>query len=307
MLDTTMADMSKQAKKSVIPSISIIIPYVSDSEVLNAIKSIHKDVSLQSHEIILVLDNKKLSFIPDLNIGCDCTKSIRNLGLPGPAGARNRGTEIACGELISFLDSDDTWLNGRYADLSSVALENKNAIVFGKHIRNKIFAFRALRILSLRKIKLNFQRRPYQRHILDLQVGNVVFHRNNFIPFNENMKYGEDRIWVLENALRGNVVIQVNKLTLEYFFSRPRANSRWDYVVELEISSYLDSIQKGLGKKYLSRESLRSFAYIGATRDLIGASTILSTKSGIKFARIPSFWLLYFISIASGLLRRLST
>ena len=92
------------------PLVSIIIPYYNKKETIN--RSIDS-VLYQTHanwELIIVDDKSE----PPLEVNEDwnspqiiCFKNDVNLG---PGLSRQKGLDIASGEFICFLDSDDYWL-----------------------------------------------------------------------------------------------------------------------------------------------------------------------------------------------------
>jgi hypothetical protein len=97
-----------------------------------------------------------------------------------------------------------------------------------------------------------------------LQVGNCAFlNQLNPPPFNENLQYLEDQIWVLNSLSCGFKVFQTSELTLNYYFSRDRSNARWNIETEQEIFRVLSNVEKKLSKKYINRKSLKSIALSG--------------------------------------------
>lgn len=89
------------------PLISVIIPTYQDAEYLEgAIES----VRAQTYEAveIVVVDSGGASWVAELS---DRNSDIVYDFQPpnGPAAARNRGIDLASGELIAFLDADDRW------------------------------------------------------------------------------------------------------------------------------------------------------------------------------------------------------
>lgn len=103
------------------PKLSVIIPTCNGDKTLPRAVSSVLCQDFSDFEIIIVDDNKE-----------DCSKSIselfdqkakikvvRNYGLHGPARARNVGVSFAVGELVTFLDDDDCYLQGRFKSLIS--------------------------------------------------------------------------------------------------------------------------------------------------------------------------------------------
>lgn len=91
------------------PAVSVVIPYFNNGAFLGeALESLSRqDYPL---EIVLVddgSDDDSVSRLPDVTY-------IRQENR-GPAGARNTGIRAARGELIGFLDADDTWPDGKLA------------------------------------------------------------------------------------------------------------------------------------------------------------------------------------------------
>jgi glycosyltransferase involved in cell wall biosynthesis len=96
------------------PRISVIIPvYNGDRYLAEAIRSVLNQ-TLPPDEIIVVDDGST----------DDTAALVRSMGAPirycrqsnhGPAAARNRGLELARGEILAFQDADDLWTAGRLA------------------------------------------------------------------------------------------------------------------------------------------------------------------------------------------------
>jgi glycosyltransferase involved in cell wall biosynthesis len=170
---------------------SIIIPVYNREKVIgNAISSIlNQDYS--SYEIIIINDGSEDDTLNSLEEFKGKIKIINLQKNSGPGFARNRGIEIATGEWLCFLDSDDTFHNQKLSKISNITnLEKHNCIVHNnilsttnvkikKYIKNGTFSF----ILKSTMI--------YYNSVISLSSAIVKkeFLLNNGICFNENKKF----------------------------------------------------------------------------------------------------------------------
>ena len=94
-----------------VPGVSVVLPVFNGARFLaDALTSIVAQ-EVQALEVIVVDDG---STDESFAIAEAWRPPLRTLRQPnaGPTAARNRGIEIAQGELIAFLDADDLWLAG---------------------------------------------------------------------------------------------------------------------------------------------------------------------------------------------------
>lgn len=98
------------------PSLSIIVPaFNSERHIAEAIGSIRA----QGHPSveIIVVDDGSTDRTPEVleSLAGPDLRYVRQENA-GPAAARNRGLELARGDVITFIDADDLWPPGRIAD-----------------------------------------------------------------------------------------------------------------------------------------------------------------------------------------------
>lgn len=93
-------------------SVSVIIPFFNSSSTLQrALQSVFLQTA-QVREIIVVDDASTLN---ERNQACELVRNYSNAKIisldrnTGAANARNFGWNLACGEWVAFLDSDDAW------------------------------------------------------------------------------------------------------------------------------------------------------------------------------------------------------
>lgn len=96
--------------------VSIIIPTYNRAEFLpRSINSVINQ-TYKNWELIIVDDrstDNTLQLVKKYAEKDKRIKYIKNTHKKGPAGAKNQGIEIAKGELLAFLDSDDEWLKDK--------------------------------------------------------------------------------------------------------------------------------------------------------------------------------------------------
>ena len=94
------------------PLISVIMPaYNAEKTISAAIESVLSQ-TLSDFELIVIDDCSKdntYQEVSKIRETDERIKLIRNLQNLGVSATRNIGVEIACGEIIAFLDSDDLW------------------------------------------------------------------------------------------------------------------------------------------------------------------------------------------------------
>ena len=94
------------------PSVSIILPYYKKINYINnTIKSVLNQ-TYQDFEIILVYDDTQLEDLQKIKKEFQNNSKIKiiiNKENLGAGISRNKGIENANGEIIAFIDSDDTW------------------------------------------------------------------------------------------------------------------------------------------------------------------------------------------------------
>ena len=97
------SDMKKPA------SVSVIIPFYNETGWLSeAIESVLRQ-TYPIHEIIVINDGSKEDVSALLNLYEGKIKYFYKEN-GGPSSARNLGINLATGDYLSFLDSDDVWL-----------------------------------------------------------------------------------------------------------------------------------------------------------------------------------------------------
>ena len=201
------------------PLVSVIIANYNAEEFLRESLNSVLNQSIKNIEIILVDDN---STDKSKNIAFELASSDNRLKVvcleknKGPSGARNKGLELAQGEWVSILDSDDLMHHDRLKTLCNIA-SAKNAdiivddlLVFsaasaGKSYRYLGDACKSLRWVTMEGfIKSNtFNVRGEPGYgVLKPIIRRSVIEENNLI-YDESLKNSEDYDFILKLMLSG--------------------------------------------------------------------------------------------------------
>lgn len=198
------------------PAVSVIIPtFNRERSLLHAIQSI-KAQSFQDFELIVVDDGstddtkKMILSLGDPKIQYFFQK---NQGLPT---AWNQGIKRSRGKYISFLDSDDGWLQEKLKKQLSF-LEVTNRKYHGCVTGYFFHALNGMKTSIIPKVKHTSLREIIWKNILHLGT-TFMCHRDVFEEigyFDENLQRGQDSDWLIR--FRKNFDIGIIPETLAVF------------------------------------------------------------------------------------------
>lgn len=176
--------------------VSVIIPvYNGEAFLEEAIQSIQQQ-NYQSLEIIIVDDG---STDRTAAIAASYSKQIRYIFQPncGPAAARNKGLEVAHGNVIAFLDVDDLWTPNKLKLQLSYLSRDPSEVVLGR--------------VQVETLDNEPEFKANTDSMLAFVVGCGLFRKSVFERigyFDVSLRYGEDIDWFLR-AREQNIVITV--------------------------------------------------------------------------------------------------
>lgn len=176
--------------------LSIIIPAYNCADTLKT--AVSSAVLFNDSQIIIVDDgstDNTPKIIAELCEKYPSVQSIRQQN-SGPAKARNTGIDVAKGEYIMFIDSDDTFVNTAYEKIISALNVDTDILIFG--FKQCFFGRADDKIYALNS---PFTVDEYYKNNLLNQVWNKAYKREflnkNNIRF-KAYRYGEDRIFNAE-------------------------------------------------------------------------------------------------------------
>ena len=191
------------------PFVSVIIPaYNCERFIAEAVESVRR----QDHrpiEIIVVDDGSTDGTSAHVkNLG----KDIRYVHQSnrGPAAARNRGIEMAKGEVFAFLDADDYWP------------ENKLEIQLAhlrKYPRIEVVLGRIQFTGSLTEADMKIRFDGPDNTMVNINLGSGIFKRAVFEKvgiFDESLRHFEDHDWFLRAREKDVSMVILENITLYY-------------------------------------------------------------------------------------------
>ncbi|NFE94916.1 glycosyltransferase family 2 protein [Clostridium botulinum] len=206
--------------------VSIITPVYNVEECIEkSIKSVINQ-TCKEFEFLLIDDGSKdrsIEIAKSLLEGADINFKIITQENAGVSCARNRGINIASGEYITFLDSDD-YIDSRFVELMyekaketecdvvfcdySEVDSNGNVLVKNRtNYLNDFISGKEAAILQLKdEITIGMRSAIYKTSII----------KSNDLLFDTNRKYGEDMVFVVKALLYSNKVISVNEILAFY-------------------------------------------------------------------------------------------
>ncbi len=213
------------------PLVSVIVPtYNREKLIPQAIDSVLAQ-TYKNWELIIVDDRStdgtkelvKKYIEKDNRI-----KYILNTHNQGPSGARNQGLEIAKGEYIAFLDSDDVWRKNHLKDAIWFFKNSKVDFIFADCEEKGILQNKIISDCSdLVEFRLSIPHRVIKKDFIIYKKS--IFReilKNNFITtqttvikkkkinirFDENLKNGEDGDFWMRFIKKNNNIGYINKV-----------------------------------------------------------------------------------------------
>jgi len=194
--------------------LSIVIPfYNTGRKAIDLINSLNDQITVYSNEVEVLFINDgstddTVSFINNsLSL---CNFKIYNKSNGGVSSARNYGLDLAKGDYVIFVDSDDYFLPSAVSTIF-------NHINFD--LGSDIFAFNYAEVVA-GNVSINIDERAYDSLMFSckyisgsmghiISVTSCVFRRSFLkeknIRFNEIYAYAEDQDFLLRVSLRGNI------------------------------------------------------------------------------------------------------
>ncbi|WP_243388122.1 glycosyltransferase family 2 protein [Bacillus kexueae] len=210
---------------------SVIIPtYNVEKYIVSCIQSV-LDQTMNDLEIIVVDDcssDKTLEIVMNLAKQDSRISFYKNDKNSGPSVSRNKGIELAKGEYIAFLDSDDWWDKNRLANMYKEAkrynadmicddqllINDNDTDPWGTIFKNgNILIHKATPFNAEEFIIKDIGLKPiFKKEFIDTKK----------IKFNENLRYGEDYLFFLDCLTNGAKAILLPEA---YYYYRAREGS----------------------------------------------------------------------------------
>ena len=258
------------------PLISVIIPvYNTQDYIERCIQSI-QDNTYTNLEIICVNDGSRDNSLDVLQSLAEKDARIKVIDKPngGVSSARNAGMDIATGEYIAFVDSDD-WVHKDFFALTIEAIRKNNVNivvaksqnVYSDDTSSKDMALPAFHVSTVSAYDAMvtdgyIRRSPWGRIYQKASIG--------MIRFPLNIHFGEDAIFNILVATSSNCSFAVLDVPLYYYY-QARANSlvhSKNYLAEYSLGSwYLRNINMFKHRDialYAACSALLSYRYEGS-------------------------------------------
>lgn len=220
-----------------LPLVSVIIPAYNAQDYLERAVNSVLNQSYNNIEIIIINDGSSDNTLNIIEKLSNLHKEIIFLSHEnqGISKTRNRGIELANGEYICFLDSDDTYEPEFLLDLLNQVIRNNDD--FSYCLFNKVFSESDIRPSKVYKDDnniINFLNFDYF-DICCLFIKKRFMDKHN-IKFEINMVVGED-VWFILQCLYVGKYTVLNKYLYNYYnISTSIMNKKW------KCNNYLDEI-----------------------------------------------------------------
>ncbi len=236
--------------------VSVILPvYNGEFFLAEAVESIRRQ-EYESLEIIIV-DDGSTDSTGEIAQGLKGNIRYFYQDNSGPPAARNRGIEMAKGDLITFLDVDDLWSENKLA-LQSALLKDAGSveIVVGY-----------TQILMLRRaVDGESAFKKWSDPVLTMNVGSALFRRSVFDKvgfFDETQGYCDDWDWFMR-ARERNVQMLMHKEVTHYYRRHERNITNQE---ELGKHYFIGMLKKSLDRRRQGNsseaESLPGLSFFG--------------------------------------------
>ncbi len=205
--------------------VSVIIPTYNRAKFLpNAVRSIINQ-KYSNIEIIIVDDGSNDNTQAVVNSLKEKYSNIiycHNERTKGPSGARNTGIIKSSGDYLSFLDSDDTWLDGnlsnglkifnKYPEID-VLFGNYSIVDFDtrKHLHNffdqkkTLYSLKSVQLASgIKLLKDNLFKALIQENFFSFGTSIIRKSSTNGIFIDESVTFSEDRDFVIKLYKKAN-------------------------------------------------------------------------------------------------------
>lgn len=208
--------------------ISIVIPVYNSEEHLDKCLSSIVMQDMHSYEVILVDDGSTDAspLICERYSSTDPRFKLISKSNGGVSSARNAGLNVADGEYVMFVDSDDALAPRALSALDAAAAGLPDLVVGGFNVYNENIYFATTRPSASAYYSSDRMDSFFGNTILkmgELYRGpwaklyrNSVIRRNS-IRFNEDLCYAEDKLFIYEFLCHVNSAAAVNLPVYEYF------------------------------------------------------------------------------------------
>ncbi len=242
-----------------IPKLSIIVPvYNTESYLYKCIDSIINQ-QFKDLEIILVNDGSSDNSGKICDEYAEIDNRIRVLHIKnqGVSNARNRGIELARGDYIGFIDSDDWIDEDMYSNmLNNLTTYNADIIMCGHVIydgknehyigfpwkQNSVFKLEEIHKTVIPSFLAPMDIYGDKQQIVMGSVCKCLFKqdiiRQNEILFDTQIKYTEDTVFILQSLSKAEKVVFIN--TPYYHYRRDRENKT------STTQKYIENVYSGL-------------------------------------------------------------
>ena len=191
------------------PLFSVIIPvYNGEKYLTSAMQSLFA-LGYEALELIIVDDGSTDATADIIGGFVDRVRSVLQPN-SGPAAARNRGLQLARGEVVGFLDADDLWTPNIITRAFAFLLSHPEVDIVQGHIQEiKSSAADATGIAS------EYFSQPYPY----INIGSAVYRKDVFEKvggFDETMRFCEDYDWFLRAFDARIPKVRIPEVTLLY-------------------------------------------------------------------------------------------
>jgi len=197
---------------NIIANVSVVIPTFNRAELLKrAVYSVINQVEYSPLEIIVLddysTDNtveilehlRKESHVPIVFV-----PSHENVG---PSRLRNKGIDLAKGDYVAFLDSDDLWLENKLCTFMN-DLKTDNEIVIWSH---HFSANENEKKLSSEVKVIPFWKQLLKNHA---SCSCTIIKKSNIQKFSEDMKFNEDHELFTRISFSNSIYVNQSVLTI---------------------------------------------------------------------------------------------